>query len=258
MAILNYSFEISQNHLDVNLKNLNPEFISVAYTNHSLSFFKTTLSTAILQKNKTNVRTVIHVPASSFSSAELNKLMITIKQSNLDSMLILSGEKKSQISQFTSSLKLTLFMHKKFPNLNILCACHPEAIISEKSLAQELLLMKKKELAGCSLFISQIFFDPALFKKFVLRCRAFGIKSRIKAGIMPITTFNQVSFIKNTLQLHLPAEFSFATEASQLRTVGINFAINQINGLMLQKITDFHFFATEDYNVVESILKGVS
>ncbi|MDV7757231.1 methylenetetrahydrofolate reductase [Liquorilactobacillus mali] len=260
MSNFNYSLELLQNNSNSKEQALNklaPEFISIAYTNHTLSFFETTFSTALALKKATKNKTVIHLPASSFTQEELDKLVAALQKSTIDSALILSGKKINKNSAYTSALELTQFLNNKLPDLNILYSCHPEAITSEISLQNELFLMKTKEAAGCKIFISQIFFDNTMFVQFVNHCRYAGIKAQIRAGIMPIVNKKQLTFVKNILKLQLPNSFERASNNIELKKIGVRFALNQINMLKKQGITDFHFFTMDNLDTVKLLIDGV-
>lgn len=65
---------------------------------------------------------------------------------------------------------------------------HPEAADSARDLDN----LKRKLDAGASRAITQFFFDPDTFLRFVDRARAAGIEAPIVPGIMPILDFNQI------------------------------------------------------------------
>lgn len=58
--------------------------------------------------------------------------------------------------------------------------------ISMQDYAKELAYLKSKVDAGASFIITQMFFESALFVKFVKDCRATGINCPIMPGIMLI------------------------------------------------------------------------
>ncbi|KAG5490806.1 hypothetical protein JKF63_00928 [Porcisia hertigi] len=71
---------------------------------------------------------------------------------------------------------------------------HPSAIakdgsISEEDYQKELIYLKEKVDAGASLVVTQLFYDPSVYVKFVKRCREVDITVPILAGLLPITTY---------------------------------------------------------------------
>ncbi|MDN2452429.1 methylenetetrahydrofolate reductase [Lactobacillus sp. UCMA15818] len=259
MATFNYSLELLQSIPDskiMALKKLTPEFISIAYTNHTRSFFETTFSTAASFKKMTNIKTVIHLPASSFTQKELYKLLTELKKDVIDSALVLSGDQKiAKNAVLPSALGLAQFLHNELPHFKILCSCHPETAASNVTLEREISLMKAKEAAGCKIFISQIFFDTQLFIQFVHHCRNAGIKAQIRAGIMVITNKTQLAFVKKILQL--PSSFKQISNNTELKKIGIQFAVNQVNQLKNEGLIDFHFFTINDLETVQILIDGV-
>lgn len=261
MTTFNYSLELLQNSSIselATLQKLDPEFISITYTNHALSFFETTFTTALTLRKTTHIKTVIHLPATSFTKKELTTLLAELDCSPIDSVLVLSGDQKiNKKSIYTSALELTRFLGNELPHLNILCSCHPETITSKVDLQKEIDLMKAKESAGCKIFISQIFFDNTSFVKFVKYCRATGIKAQIRAGIMPIINKNQVSFVEKVLKIQLPHSFKNIENNTDLRKVGIQFALSQIKILKNKGVANFHFFTMNDLETIKILIDGV-
>lgn len=66
---------------------------------------------------------------------------------------------------------------------------HPEA----SSYEQDLIHLKEKVDAGADFIITQLFFNPEVFFKFVNDCRDIGIRVPIIPGVMPIQVKNDIS-----------------------------------------------------------------
>jgi methylenetetrahydrofolate reductase (NADPH) len=78
---------------------------------------------------------------------------------------------------------------KRVADFEISVAAYPEVHPEAVSAAQDLDNLKRKLDAGACRAITQFFFDPASYLRFVERARAAGIDAPIVAGILPITNF---------------------------------------------------------------------
>lgn len=66
---------------------------------------------------------------------------------------------------------------------------YPEGHIDAESYEKDIEYLKAKVEAGADVIITQPFYDTERFTKFVLDCRAIGIKVPIIPGIMPIHVY---------------------------------------------------------------------
>ena len=78
---------------------------------------------------------------------------------------------------------------------------HPEAISAEDDLDN----LKRKIDAGATRAITQFFFDPEVFVRFLDRARKAGITIPIVPGIIPVTNFNQAAKFAKMCGADVPA-----------------------------------------------------
>ena len=84
-------------------------------------------------------------------------------------------------------------------------ACYPEVHPESRDSAEDIRRLKEKVDAGCDFLTTQMFFDNALFYRFLWKAREAGISVPIAAGIMPITNGKQV---ERARRLALRRQFS--------------------------------------------------
>ncbi len=120
---------------------------------------------------------------------------------------------------------------------------HPEALSAEQDLDN----LKRKLDAGACRAITQFFFDPERYLRFVDRARAAGIDAPIVPGIFPITNFARtVEFAKKcgaTVPAWLTALFEGVQDHSDTRNLVAAVAAAELcRQLQAQGVDEFHFY----------------
>jgi len=120
---------------------------------------------------------------------------------------------------------------------------HPEA----RSLEVDLDNLKRKVDAGAAFITTQLFFDNAVYYRFVEKCRARGINVPIVPGIMPVLSLKQVKRFTEMCGAHLPSQLVTRLEvaaenADVVEMVGIDWALNQIRGLLANSAPGYHLY----------------
>jgi len=120
---------------------------------------------------------------------------------------------------------------------------HPEAADADFDLDN----LKRKLDAGATRAITQFFFDPEIFIRFRDRCAAAGIESAIVPGILPITRFPQMERFANMCGTAIPAALrhrfdGLEDDAQTRQMIAASVAIEQVQILESEGITDFHFY----------------
>jgi methylenetetrahydrofolate reductase (NADPH) len=120
---------------------------------------------------------------------------------------------------------------------------HPEA----PSLTVDLDNLKRKVDAGADFITTQLFFDNAVYYRFVERCRAAGITVPIVPGIMPVLSLKQIqrftTMCGTTLAPQLITRLEVAAENPDVvEIIGIDWALDQIRGLLANGAPGYHLY----------------
>jgi methylenetetrahydrofolate reductase (NADPH) len=120
---------------------------------------------------------------------------------------------------------------------------HPEAPTSEVDLVN----LKRKVDAGAAFVTTQLFFDNALYYRFVEKCRAAGISVPIVPGIMPVLSLKQIQRFATMCGASLPPQLVKRLEAAGdqpevMEAVGIDWALHQIRDLLAQGTPGYHLY----------------
>jgi methylenetetrahydrofolate reductase (NADPH) len=120
---------------------------------------------------------------------------------------------------------------------------HPEAV----SLDADLDHLKRKVDAGAAFVTTQLFFDNAIYHRFVDKCRAAGITVPIVPGLMPVLSVKQVQRIATLSGSVLPPTLARRLEVAEVNPdvveiIGIDWALSQIRDLLAQGAPGYHLY----------------
>jgi methylenetetrahydrofolate reductase (NADPH) len=135
----------------------------------------------------------------------------------------------------------------KVGDFDISVAAYPEVHPEARDADFDLDNLKRKLDAGATRAITQFFFDPEVFFRFRDRCAAAGIESAIVPGILPITRFPQMERFANMCGTAIPAALrhrfdGLEDDAQTRQMIAASVAIEQVQILESEGITDFHFY----------------
>lgn len=120
---------------------------------------------------------------------------------------------------------------------------HPEALSPEADLDN----LKRKIDAGATRAITQFFFDPDVFLRFLDKARAAGITIPIVPGIIPVTNFTQTAKFSKMCGANVP-EWMFGLfdgldeDPESRKLVAASVCAEQCRVLHANGINEFHFY----------------
>jgi methylenetetrahydrofolate reductase (NADH) len=136
---------------------------------------------------------------------------------------------------------------KSVADFDISVAAYPETHPEAPSAQFDLDNLKRKIDAGASRAITQFFYDLDAFLRFRDRCDRAGIDVAIVPGILPVTRFPQVLRFAARCGATIPdwLQFRFLgldDDAETRRLIAASVAIEQVQDLLHEGVTDFHFY----------------
>lgn len=147
---------------------------------------------------------------------------------------------------------------KRIADFEISVAAYPEVHPEASSASQDLDSLKRKLDAGATRAITQFFFDPGIFLRFIEQARTAGIAAPIVAGIMPITNFERVRNFSQSCGVTIPTELAALFDRSKrdpaaCRRIAIRAAVEQCRHLHTQGQREFHFYTLNDAHLAADI-----
>ncbi len=246
------------------LKGLNPDYMSVTYGAGGSVKNNNTIELSSLIKNKYGIEPVSHLTCINLTKKDVEYYLREFEKNNIENILALRGDVPIG-SKITGELNHANELIKYISdngNFNIAAACYPEGHIEHKGLYREIESMKRKEEAGVSYFISQLFFDNNLYYNFQDEVRAANINLPIEAGIMPVTNKRQIERILSLSGASLPDKFKRIMERYEhnpkaLRDAGIAYAVEQIVDLISTGVDGIHLYIMNNPYVAKRISQSI-
>jgi len=250
------------------LKIFRPDFVSVTYgamgTSRQKSFFW-----AKEIKQKYQLEPVGHLTCIAATRSDIASQLEELSSFGVANILALRGDPPAADTAFVSPANgfryakdLISFIKKTTPALCVGCAGFPEGHPKAGSLAQDTDYLKQKIDAGAEYVMTQLFFDNSFYFAFLERCRQAGIKAPIIPGLMPITSYNQITKLTAVCGATLPTPLLAQLEKHQadpksIMEIGEEQAVRQCQELTANKVPGLHFFVMNRAAPITDILTAL-
>ncbi|MEQ9607486.1 MAG: methylenetetrahydrofolate reductase [NAD(P)H] [Kiloniellaceae bacterium] len=136
---------------------------------------------------------------------------------------------------------------KRVADFDISVSAYPEVHPEARDAAADLDNLKRKLDAGASRAITQFFFDPDDFLRFVDRAQAAGITAPIIPGVLPIVNFDRTRQMAESCKAAMPRWlidlYRDLEEDAEVRfPVAVSVAVELCRYLTARGIEDFHIY----------------
>ena len=248
------------------LKQLNPDFISVTYGAGGVGVANaTTVDLCSKIKNEYGIETIAHLTCLYNTKEDIDSILEELKEKGIDNILALRGDVNPNFElkhDFRYASELTEYIMSKNMGFNVSGGCYPEVHQEAESMIADIKNLKKKIDAGADHLISQLFFDNNAFYDFIEKVRIAGIDVPIEAGIMPVTNKKQIDRMVAMCGASIPAKLSkvlqrFGDNPEAMRDAGISYAIDQIIDLVANGVEGIHIYTMNDPYIAGKITKSV-
>ena len=248
---------------------LKPAFMSVTYGAGG-GTSKYTLDIAKEIKEKYDVPSLAHLTCVSSSKETVKQRIEDIKKTGIENVLALRGDIPEDMINTDRSkwdyhyaYELVKELKTSAPELCVGGACYPEVHPDSMNKKSDIEHLKEKANAGCEFFTTQMFFDNNLLYNFMYRIREAGINTPIVAGIMPITSANQVERAIKLSGSFMPQRFislvdKFGNNPKAMMQAGIAYATDQIIDLFANNITNVHVYSMNKPEIARRIMNNLS
>lgn len=243
---------------------LKPDYISVTYGAGGNLADKSTIELASTIKNKYGVESMAHLTCVNSSRDDVLVLLDEMKKNNIENILALRGDIKPDIEpkhDFRYANELIEFIRAN-GDFDVSAACYPECHVDADNLIDDIHHLKNKVDTGVSELISQLFFDNGCFYDFMEKIRIAGINVPVTAGIMPVTSKNQIERMVTMCGASLPQKFvrmiqKYESKPEALVDAGIAYAVDQIVDLISNGVEGIHLYTMNNPYVAEKIAASV-
>jgi len=185
---------------------LQPEFFSVTFGAGG-STQERTLET-VLQIKAEGHAAAPHLSCVGSTRENIRKLLNTYRDAGIQRIVALRGDLPSgmaSIGEFHYANELVAFIRAETgDHFHIEVAAYPEFHPQARSAQDDLLNFKRKIDAGANSAITQYFYNPDAYFRFVDAATRLGISAPIVPGIMPIVRFSQLARFSDACGAEIP------------------------------------------------------
>lgn len=244
---------------------LKPDFVSVTYGAGGSGAHSRTCEIASHIKNGLGTESVAHLTCVNSTREDIDAVLEDFRRNGIENILALRGDMvpgAEPKKDFRFASELVSYIREQ-GGFDIAGACYPEVHLEAADEVEDVLNLRKKVDAGATHLISQLFFDNAVFYRFLERTRIAGINVPIEAGIMPVTNKSQIERMVSLCGASLPAKFSkimqrYESKPEALRDAGIAYAVEQIVDLIANGVDGIHLYTMNNPTVARRITEAVA
>ena len=252
-------------HTVLDLKRLNPDFVSVTWGAGGSTRRKTVEIVTRIQQD-IGVNAMAHLSCIGSTPDQLRETMGRLHEAGIENLLALGGDRPEGYEPppgaFTYANELTGFIKSTEFGFCLGGACYPETHPLAPSPEADLQNLVRKVKAGAEFLITQLFFDNRDFFDFCERARDAGIGVPIVAGIMPILSAASIRRMTSLSGAKIPAELEAQlseVEYDDVLTydVGVNWATMQCRELLEHGVPGIHFYTLNKSQATRNIYRNL-
>ncbi len=247
------------------LKELKPDFVSITNSSTGTVPYRTVgLSKAL--KEKTGFEIMVHLTCVSHTKKEIKEIVSNLKEIGIDNVLALRGDipdketieiKKDYV--YANELVEDL---RAMGDFAIGVAAYPEKHPQASTLKDDILNLKKKIDAGADFAITQLFFDNKSYFNFMDKCAQMHVNIPIIPGIMPVTSYKQLSNFTEMMGVAIPEDLAgniekYSKDKESLMKFSIDYATAQSFQLLENGANGIHFYTLNRSKATKQILKNI-
>jgi methylenetetrahydrofolate reductase (NADPH) len=234
------------------LKRLAPGFVSVTWGAGG-STRRRTADLVVQIQREIGLTAMAHMTCVGSPAEHLEETLDRLAAEGLENVLALRGDPPRDQTAFAPvpggfsyANELVDFIRSRW-RFCVGGACYPETHPEATDADHDLANLARKVEAGAEFLITQLFFDPDDYSRFVARARAAGIGIPIVPGIMPVTSAQNARRMATMCGARIPAELeerlagAGEDEAATLE-VGVEWAIRQCRELLARGAPGLHFY----------------
>jgi methylenetetrahydrofolate reductase (NADPH) len=241
---------------------LKPEYFSVTFGAGG-STRERTLEAVQLIKND-GYHAAPHLSCVGSTRENIRAVLGTYKSLGIRRIVALRGDLPSGMAvtgEFHYANELVSFIRAETgDHFRIEVAAYPEFHPQAKSARDDLLNFKRKADAGANSAITQYFYNPDAYFRFVEDCHKLGIAIPIIPGIMPIVKFSQLARFSDACGAEIPRWMrktleGYGDDNAAVQAFGVDVVTQLCERLLAGGAPGLHFYTLNQSNASIDILK---
>ncbi len=249
------------------LRELEPTFVSVTYGAGG-SVRTRTVELVGRIRHELEIEPVAHLTCVDATVDELHGILEGLRQAGIDNVLALRGDPPEGVERFVPTdggLAHSSDLMELITGRYDFCvggACYAEKHPESMNTDEDVRNAKRKEDAGASYLIANLFFDNRVYFDFVARARAAGVRVPIIPGIMPVTNVAQITRFTSKIGATIPDALLQALRAREddpdaVLQLGVAWATLQCAELLAGGAPGVHFFTMNRSPATRAILSAL-
>jgi len=246
------------------LAKFNPEFFSVTFGAGGSTRDRT--MDTVLEIQQEGFQAAPHISCISSSKEEIRNLLHAYQAQGIKRLVALRGDVPSgEVSSgdFRYAAELVAFIRSETGNhFHIEVAAYPEFHPEARNPTADLLNLKRKVDAGANSAITQYFYNPDAYFRFIEQCAATGINIPIVPGIMPIYNITQLARFSSICGAEIPRWLKmrleeYGDDMTSLRAFGIDVVSELCETLKVWGVPSLHFYTLNRSGVISNIIENI-
>ncbi|OGT30099.1 MAG: methylenetetrahydrofolate reductase [NAD(P)H] [Gammaproteobacteria bacterium RBG_16_51_14] len=248
------------------LARLCPDFFSVTFGAGG-STRDRTFETVQDIKEKTAIEAVPHISCIGHFENEIREMLELYCNNGIQHLVVLRGDLPSGSAggygQFRHANELVEFIRSVTGgHFHIDVATYPEFHPQAPAASVDLKNFKRKVDAGANSAITQYFFNPYAYYRFIDSCEKLDIDIPIVPGIMPITNSSQLIRFSEACGAEIPRWIlkrlqEFGDDRTSIRSFGIDVATELCKDLLANDAPGLHIFTMNQAAASEAIWENL-
>jgi methylenetetrahydrofolate reductase (NADPH) len=202
-------------------------------------------------KQQTGIDVAPHLSCIGSTRDNIRRILGNYKAQGIRHIVALRGDMPSgmrEAGEFRYANELVKFIRTETgDHFFIEVAAYPEFHPQASNAQTDLLNFKRKVEAGADGAMTQYFYNPDAYFRFVENCEKLGLDLPIVPGIMPITNFTQLARFSDACGAEIPRWIrkrleSFGDDIKSLRAFGLDITIKLCDDLLAGGASGLHFY----------------
>ena len=232
------------------LMRMRPAFFSVTYGAGGSTRERTFQAIQAIQAHS-GVDAAPHLTCVASTRAGVREILDAYRRQGIHRLVALRGDLPSgmrEFGEFRYANELVAFIRAETgDHFHIEVAAYPEFHPQATSTERDLLNFKRKVEAGANSAITQYFYNPESYFRFVDDCEKLGLDMPIVPGIMPITNFTQLARFSDNCGAEIPRWIrkrleSCGDDRDAIRAYGLDVVADLCRRLLDGGAPGLHFY----------------
>jgi methylenetetrahydrofolate reductase (NADPH) len=230
-------------------------------------------------KHRYGVDPVPHILCKGFTKEETEDALIELNYLGIENVLAVRGDHHAafkphnrgrgtneyttdlvrQIDQMNHGVYLETMLDAAATDFCIGVGGYPEKHFEAPNLDRDINHLKEKVEAGADYIVTQMFFDNAVYFRFVEKCREAGIHVPIIPGIKVLTSASQLTAIPKSFYVDIPEALAHAmsSQPDKARGIGIEWSRQQCRALLEGGVPGLHFYIMANPTAVIEVIDSM-